>query len=223
MSLIKIKGHICSSLTSLLYLLFPPSCYICSEYLDDELLVCKKCLKSLKIHKNENKNHLSVFCYDSNIRVLIHALKYGNRPLIGRIIGREMAKRLKDLLSNENSLLVPVPLHKKRLRKRGYNQSRLISEGISDITSIPVDESFLTRKTNNVSQTILGSKERAENVMNIFCSRTLSESEKSKNVYLIDDLITTGATSKEACKALRSAGNEKLFPISAATSSNDFM
>ncbi len=190
---------------------------ICGEYLNSEMYICEDCLKNLELHKNESKTSLSVFAYNSSIKLLIHELKYNNRPEIGYILGKEMGKRLKEYLITENAVLIPVPLHKKRLRKRGYNQSEKICEGLSEVTGIKVNKDLLFRRINNISQTKLNAHNRAENVKGIF-SFSGYELDKETHIILVDDLITTGATSKEASSVLKNNGFGNFFAMSVATS-----
>jgi ComF family protein len=203
--------------SSILDFFFPPSCLLCSDYLNDELFVCPECLKNLELHSNENKSYLAVFAYNDSLKTLIHELKYNDRPEIGVILGSEMGKRLKEFIEPQNSVFMPVPLHKKRLKKRGYNQSEKICEGLAGIINIPVEKKLLARKVNNVSQTTLNAAGRSENVKGIFIYND-SELGKSVQILIVDDLITTGATTKEAISELKRNGFENFFCLSAATS-----
>lgn len=209
-----ILKNIIGSLTDLF---FPASCLICSDYLEEDILVCRNCLKSLKLHRNENKSYFSAFTYNEKIRTLIHELKYNNRPVIGRIMGREIALKLRGLIQTEGSVLLPVPLHKKRLRKRGYNQSEKICEGFADIINIPVETGLLIRRKNNSSQTALNSSGRAENVKGIFETETAAVHPET-TIFIVDDLITTGATTREAAGELKKQGYHKFFSLCIATS-----
>ncbi|HAQ62510.1 TPA: ComF family protein [Candidatus Delongbacteria bacterium] len=212
-----ISAYIKNAIKCLTDLFFPPSCMICGEYLDHEMYICQDCLKNLELHKNESKTSLSVFAYNESIKLLIHELKYNNRPEIGYILGKEMGKRLKEYLITENAVLIPVPLHKKRLRKRGYNQSEKICEGFSEVSGIKINKELLFRRINNISQTKLNALSRADNVKGIF-SFSESELDKETHIILVDDLITTGATSKEASSVLKNNGFNNFFAMSVATS-----
>lgn len=202
---------------SILDLFFPASCLICSEYLDNDVLVCRNCLKNLKLHRNENKSYFSVFSYSNKIRIIIHELKYNCRPEIGRIMGREMASKLNGLINTEGTVLIPVPLHKKRLKKRGYNQSEMICRGFSEIINIPVETGLLIRRKNNISQTTLNASGRAENVKGIFQSGH-TRIDPETTIFIVDDLITTGATTREAIGELKKGGYQKFFSLCIATS-----
>lgn len=212
-----ISAYIKTAIKCLMDLFFPPSCMLCGEYLDSGMYVCEDCLKNLELHKNESKTSLSVFAYNEPIKLLIHELKYNNRPEIGYILGKEMGKRLKDYLNTENAVLIPVPLHKIRLRKRGYNQSEKICEGFSEVSGIKVNKDLLFRRVNNISQTKLNATHRADNVKGIF-SFSGCELDRETHLILVDDLITTGATSKEASSVLKNNGFDNFFAMSVATS-----
>ena len=206
-------------INSLSSLFFPPSCLICGEYLDNELFVCKKCLSNLQLHKNSSPDYISVFQYNDRIKKLIFELKYNSRPEIGDILGKEAAKHLKDLFQNINSVFLPVPLHKKRFKKRGYNQSLHIAKGFSQYLNIPVTEELIQRRKNNKSQTKVDNSNRQKNVSGIF---QFTESSLNKDIFIIvvDDLITTGATTKELYKVLEQNGYKNHFGLSIATSGN---
>ncbi|MBU4486307.1 MAG: ComF family protein [Candidatus Delongbacteria bacterium] len=207
-----------TSLLSILDFLFPPVCLVCGEYLNDELFICEDCLKNLELHKNESKSSVSVFSYNDKIKILIHELKYNNRPEIGYILGKEIGKKLIGLLESDNSVLFPIPLHKKRLKKRGYNQSEKICEGLSEIINIPIKKDLLVRRINNISQTKLNALMRMENVKGIFETHS-TDLDKNTLILIVDDLITTGATTKEAISELKRNGFLNYFALSVATSS----
>nr|MDA3887009.1 ComF family protein [Candidatus Delongbacteria bacterium] len=202
---------------SLSSLFFPPSCLICEEYLSDELFVCNTCLSKLQLHKNSDPGYIAVFQYNDSIKKLIFELKYNSRPEIGQILGKEAAKHLSDIFQNENSILLPVPLHKKRIRKRGYNQSLYIAQGISEGLAIPIKEELVKRRKNNVSQTKVDNSDRKSNVSGIF---KLDTSSLDKDIFIIvvDDLITTQATTKEIYKTLKEHGYNNFFGLCIATS-----
>ncbi|HQP69446.1 MAG TPA: ComF family protein [Clostridiales bacterium] len=206
-------------ISCILDFLFPQSCLVCAKYLNDEIYICRKCLNNLEIHKNESKNYMSVFSYNDTIKTLIHELKYNGRPELGYIFGKEMGKRLKEYFESGKTVLIPVPLHIKRLKKRGYNQSELICSGLSEVTGLEVRKDILVRKLNNMSQTRLNAAGRSENVKGIF-DYSGAQLDKDTLIILVDDLITTGATSKEASQTLKKYGFINFFAVSVATSSN---
>ncbi len=130
----------------------------------------------------------------SELAQLVYDLKYRNRPDIGEDMGRLMGNEMQIAHFFDNiDVLLPVPLSRKRLRQRGYNQSEELARGISDITHLPVVGNALRRKHFVRSQTQLTRYERQENVIDMFELRD-DHLIKDKHVLLIDDICTTGAT-----------------------------
>jgi len=139
----------------------------------------------------------------SEIARIIYDLKYHDRPDIGEDLGRLMANEMQIAHFFDGiDLLLPVPLSKKRLRQRGYNQSEQLAIGISDITHLPIVTKALRRKHFVKSQTQLSRHERQENVAEVFELRD-STMIQDKHILLIDDICTTGATLLACTEALR--------------------
>ena len=134
----------------------------------------------------------------SKVQRLIHLLKYKGRRDIGIYLGRQYGAFLKNSpFFTTVEVIMPVPLHWKKLRKRGYNQSEQFAVGLSISMKIPVDTLILYRKRATETQTKKSRFKRWENVAEIFA---LKDPEKlnGRHVLLVDDVITTGAT-LEAC------------------------
>lgn len=132
------------------------------------------------------------------VQHLLHQLKYNNHPEVGVRMGMLFGKELCDHgLEKEFDLIVPVPLHNSRKRKRGYNQSAKFAEGLSISLQVPWDESISIRKRSTATQTRKSKLDRWENVKDVFDVDT-SEKILNKRILLVDDVITTGAT-LEAC------------------------
>ena len=139
----------------------------------------------------------------SEIAQLVYALKYRNRPDIGEDMGRLMANEMQIAHFFDGiDMLLPVPLSRKRLRQRGYNQSEELARGISDVTHIPMATNAVRRKHFIKSQTQLNRYERQENVMDMFELHDARQL-KGHHVLLIDDICTTGATLMACAEALR--------------------
>lgn len=134
---------------------------------------------------------------------LILALKYGGHKEIafwlGRLAGRELLRRHHPLCDNE--VLVPVPIHARRLRERGYNQAEWIARGIQSVWHCPIDTVTLHRTRFQTSQTNVEKQERWENVKDSFVVREPGRLE-GKKILLVDDVITTGATACCCAEAL---------------------
>jgi ComF family protein len=152
----------------------------------------------------------SYYTRDSRIRKLIHQLKYKGIKEIGTELGRIYAGTLKSSGFLEDiDLIIPVPLHPSKKRQRGFNQSDIISQGISDVSGIPVDTKMLVRRTVSKTQTRKSRYDRWTNVHDIF--RVMDENRlKGLHILLVDDVITTGSTIEACASELLKAENTKV-------------
>ena len=138
----------------------------------------------------------------SEMARMVYELKYRNSPDVGEDLGRLMATDMQLAHFFDGiDLLVPVPLTNKRLRQRGYNQSEMLAQGVSDVTHLPVVPKALKRQVFRESQTHLSRHERQENVDGIFVAAD-AKTLKGRHVLLIDDVCTTGATLMSCAQAL---------------------
>jgi ComF family protein len=198
-------------------LLFPKQCEACGNALQgNEHVLCVPCIYHLPRtnYWNEAGNTMEqlfwgklriehacalfFFGKGSRYRKLLHKLKYNGKREIGIELGRRLGMELKTApLYHGIDVIVPVPLHPKKQRKRGYNQSEQIARGIAEITGWPVDATSLTRQLFTATQTRKTRMERWKNVSEVFTVKH-AEPLVGKHVLLVDDVITTGAT-LEAC------------------------
>lgn len=217
-------------ITRILDFISPRQCVVCGERLaPTEHSLCSTCLLHLPRttyqftpHDNPMAQlfwHLSpaeqaaaLIFYEphSEVAQLIYDLKYHDRPDIGEDMGRLMAGEMQLARFFDGiDVLLPVPLSRKRLRQRGYNQSEQLALGISDVTHLPVITKILRRTHFHQSQTQLSRRERQENVEDMF---ELHDSSmlQGKHVLLIDDICTTGATLLACCDALKAVPGIRL-------------
>ncbi len=210
-------------------LFYPHYCLGCSQALyKGEEILCTRCIRDLpktEYHlDNENPIKLRLsgrlpakhvvaflkFRKTGIVQHLLHQLKYNNHPEVGVRLGKIYGKELFDNgYANEFDLIVPVPLHETRRRRRGYNQSARFAEGLSESLQIPWDEWISTRTMSTTTQTRKSKVERWDNVKDVFDIR---QSEKIQNarILLVDDVITTGATLEACGKHLIEAGCREL-------------
>ena len=198
-------------------LFFPDLCAACGKYLfKNERVICTDCIFHLpytQYHQNpENRVakqlwgrfpfvQASAFVYfqkGNKVQNMMHQLKYNNRPETGFRLGELYAQDLMRSLKWENpDAILPVPLHPKKKRKRSYNQSEFIANGMASVLNIPVMVNNLIRETDTATQTKRTRFARYENMKQAFFI-TKPELLINKHLLLVDDVITTGAT-LEAC------------------------
>jgi ComF family protein len=203
-------------LSNFLDILFPRTCAGCDNSLaTGENLICSECFYELpktgywKEEDNpvarmfwgrvylQNASSFLHFQKGSRLQNMIHHLKYKNMKEIGTFLGKLFGSELQNTPYSQVDLIVPVPLHKSKIRKRGYNQSEWIAKGISEILKVPIEVNAIERYIASDTQTRKSRFDRWENVKNIF--RVIDpETFKGKHILLVDDVLTTGAT-LEAC------------------------
>jgi len=204
-------------LNDFINLIYPKVCAVCGEsLLSHENGICTHCLYNLPktdfIDDKDNpvnmlfrgrvlvENATSYFKYTkgSDYRHLIYKLKYEGQKEVGYELGKRLGRDISDSeCFDAPDIIVPIPLHKRRLRERGYNQSEIIARGISEVIDIPVDTQSVYRAVYTQSQTNRSRYERWENVREIF--KVKDETNLiNKHILLVDDLVTTGST-LEAC------------------------
>ncbi|MEO6883015.1 MAG: ComF family protein [Bacteroidia bacterium] len=204
-------------LKDFLSLIYPPVCASCEGILmHNENLICTHCLYRLP---KTNYHYLQdnpvarlfwgradiaaaaamfTFSKGGKIQHLIHQLKYRNQKEIGKILGHFYGNELKqtDLFKDIN-MVVPVPLHLEKIKKRGYNQSSLFAEGIAKSMQIECSEKIIFRNTFSETQTRKSRYKRWQNVETIFETKN-NFLAKGKHILIVDDVVTTGST-LEAC------------------------
>ena len=154
----------------------------------------------------------SPFSYEANIRQCISAFKYRGRLVAGRVLTNYLLNTLTQeyRLSDWPDLIIPVPLHRKRQRQRGYNQALEIGRTISRQTGIPLCHHLVTRPKDTQQQTGLSARDRKKNVRNAFNIRSKNSILENKIVALVDDVITTGVTMTELARCLRKTGVKEI-------------
>jgi len=226
-------------LNDVVNLFYPEQCLLCKRQLtDNEENLCIACQCDLP-RTNWNTfsanparalfegypqvGEVSSFLYfekEGKTQHLIHSLKYfGNRRLAEHL-GRLAATELKESgIYASIDAVIPIPLHPRKQRKRGYNQSECIARGIAAVYRCAVDTASVRRTTYTLTQTRKSTYERHVNVENIFAV-TKPEALYGKHILLVDDVITTGATTSACIEALREVPNLKIsvFSLSIARS-----
>ena len=140
---------------------------------------------------------------DHPIQGLVHKMKYAEQPLIGLQLGRQAALEFQYAEFFDGiDLIIPIPLHPRRERERGFNQSEFIARGISEVTGVPVDTMHVKRVRNTPKQALQDEQTRRHNVADAF-EVNHPEQLYGKHILIVDDLITTGETMRSCIKAMR--------------------
>ena len=155
--------------------------------------------------------------YEGATRELIHKFKYQNKDYLSSLLARLLIEFIYQYQINTGlfDLVIPIPLHRTRLREREFNQAELLACRVAEEFSIPLSCSNLWRKHHRQAQIELENDERWENIKGCFALRNPTEV-KDKNIFLVDDVLTTGATCSEAASVLKAAGAASVFVLTLA-------
>jgi len=227
----------------LLDLIFPPRCAVCGELLTWEErrgFLCGKCERDIPYFPKGKCPHcggetetagfcehcLKGFSFDSacaafpyeEVRTAIHLFKYDGDKSIGCGLGELMAEYLMEYheeLLVKTDVMVSVPLHEKKERYRGFNQTHILCEKISEKTGLIFEKQALGRKRETIAQSELNPEERKMNLKDAFAAK---KDFAGKRVLLVDDIFTTGVTCQECAAAIYRGGAEAVmvFALSAA-------
>lgn len=216
-------------------LFYPSICCACGNHLyDGEECVCVSCLMSMPYTNDEHTkwnatakifagrarivaaSSLFYFKKKSRVQNLLHYLKYKNHEELGLVLGRMHAQQLSmsDLFSGID-MVIPVPLHPHKFKKRGYNQAALLARGYAEELNALCVEEVLVRLTDTSSQTRKNRFERYENMEGVFSCK-FPETIHGKKILLIDDVITTGSTLESCINELLKSGCKEVLVASIA-------
>lgn len=229
----------------LLDIFYPKKCLSCKERIGAGHLVCQKCLSNIRINvppfcascgRHLNKKHyyknicskcikaglsfdraFSPFLYEGVIRELIHEFKYKDKYYLDTLLAKLMTGFIKkySLPIEYMDCIIPIPLNKTRLREREFNQAERLADLIAMEFNKPVKKDVLIRHKLRRSQTELCDSERFANVSGSFKVSSPAGINK-KNILLIDDVLTTGATLSEASRVLKESGAGIIYCLTLA-------
>lgn len=220
-------------LKDILYLFYPATCSSCDGYLHkNEYLICVKCRHDLPYsHYTKHHNNpvetlffgriplhtaTALFLFEQNgmAQTLIHKLKYQGKEEIGSFTGFLLGEELKNNPKYKHiDYIIPVPLHRKKQKKRGYNQLSKFGKSLSTVLKIPYKENLLLKVSTSDTQTKKNRFDRWKNATESF-QLTNTNFLKNKHILLIDDVVTTGATLESCANELLKTKN---ITISIAT------
>lgn len=205
----------------ILNILFPKFCFNCQK---EGSYLCQDCQGLLELsgfHRNFPAQNLDDLYFAADyknplIKKLIRGFKY--EPLV-KELGQPLSSLIIahfQLMDNSPNfadfVLIPVPLHKKRLRWRGFNQAEILAKELADFFRIPLISNCLTKIKETFPQTELADKARKENVKGVFWLKN-KELIRNKNIVVVDDVYTTGSTMEECAGVLKKAGAKKIIGI----------
>lgn len=212
---------------------YPPTCLLCGDEGSQQLDLCQPCYRSLPVHQAGcglcavsmpssvntvaicgecQKQHpdfdktYACFSYQEPVRYLIHGLKFNARFANARLLASLMVEQLQ-LIPDKPDLLIPVPLHPKRYRQRGYNQSIELARHLSKQLNIPLALNSCQRIRNSTPQADLGARQRRRNLYRTFTAQKVSG---VQSVAIVDDVMTTGSTVRAMATALKRSGVAKI-------------
>lgn len=219
---------------------FPNVCVCCGhEHTEEQRQICSFCLRNRFEVANPNNKHVSSdsllpdgvmvqhalweFDKGGDLQNLLHQLKYERLITIGRDLGRRLGLRIQshptvvELFKSHESVIVPVPLHYRKYRYRGFNQAFTLAQGFCDIwdSILICDIDDVVRIKNTSSQTGFSLEKRIDNIQKAFRVRN-KELINNRLCIIIDDVFTTGATTFELAETLRNSGAEKIIILTVA-------
>lgn len=225
-------------LADFIRLIYPQNCVACGNNLyKHELQICNYC----KIHLPKTNFHQSIknpvealfygrvplkfassyytFTKLGNVQRLLHSIKYKHNKDLAVLLGKLYGQEIKNIHETQSfDVIIPVPLHAKKLKIRGFNQSEAFAIGLAEELNIPVNTNTLIRAEFTETQTKKNKYQRWENVDDKFQLSSHQDID-GKHVVLVDDVITTGATIEACCQVLNQAPNVRVSVLSIAYAS----
>ena len=210
-------------LNNILELIYPNVCGICGKICKESL--CKRCAIEIKKYEinlvNKNKKmyfneSMHIFKYNEMIRQRLIEYKFQDKSYMYKTFAKIILKNKKVCgFLEKYDIIIPVPIHKKRRLKRGYNQTELIAKEICKNISLELKTDVLIKQKNIIAQSELNKNERKQNIKNAFEIKSINEI-IDKKILLFDDIYTTGSTVNECSKILRKAGAKQVGVLTIA-------
>lgn len=205
-------GEVCSNCRDVFSYVKQPRCMKCGKELTDfEKEYCMDCNK-------KNYHYIRGFPlwnYDKNMRKSVAAFKYHNKREYAMFYAKSIVDKLgEDIYNTKVSHLIPVPIHRSKMKSRGYNQAKVLADEISRLMGIPVLDGYLIRNKKTVAQKELNDKERLRNLSQAFETSWENDIIKRKaitSVMLVDDIYTTGSTIEACTLALMKSGISNVY------------
>lgn len=207
-------------------LLFPPKCILCRGILSrEELDLCRGCREDMpRFVKRRDKlrfvaDFTAVWYYEDKVRRSLLRYKFRNARHYSQGYGRMLAMRISQDLPEDMDLVTWVPIGPKRLRQRGYDQVELLAQAVSQELEIPAQRLLVKKRDNRPQSSLKTTEARRANVLGMYEIRD-GEAAVGKNILLLDDIITTGATASECARMLQGAQAKNVYCAAVAAGRN---
>jgi ComF family protein len=214
--------------------LYPPRCSICRAPGHDGMDICVSCYRELPwitsactqcalplahaaqagalCGRCQRKpphfdSCISLFRYEGSVMQFVQQLKFNQKLALSRLLGEMLLQKIMQLQTEMPECIVPVPLYRKRLRKRGFNQSIELARPLAHVLDIPVDVTSVDRTRDTHPQSALDKKSRRKNIKNAF---EIVDKLQYKHIVIIDDVVTTGSTVDELARVLKRSGVQRV-------------
>lgn len=182
-------------------------CRMCGKPVEDSETLCDDCRK----FRHSYQEGIGVFLYDDVMRETMAYLKYKHRREYGRVLGNLVFDETREKIRAwKAEAVIPVPMYKRKMEERGYNQAEEIARPIAERSGIPLRTDLLIRKEKTAAMKNLTAAERRTNLKNAFAVRKRKEG-MPKRIILVDDIYTTGATIDACARALADAGADGIY------------
>lgn len=220
--------------------IFPARCAICDDVVTESELICRDCASKVRTIVGETcykcgkklRDSNKLYCYDCSKKIhyfdrgfsvfeypdvkhSLYRFKYAGRAEYARFYARYAYDEIGNTICQLGvDALIPVPIHKKRYRKRGYNQAELFASEFSKLTNIPVINDYIIRNKSTIPLKLLDEKGRINNLKKAFIIG--SNGVKLETIVIIDDIYTTGSTIDAISRVCRQAGVKKIYCLTVA-------
>ncbi len=209
-------------LEKLLSIIYIQPCYFCGSTKEDTLM-CSKCYAEIKflppavLTKIQGIDIYSAALYDGVIKKLIKSLKYYNKKKLAFYQAKIMFDYWQKLNIKGDFIILPVPIHKNRLKERKYNHMDLTAEEFAKLSNYKINKKFLVRIKDTKKQYNLHKSERIQNIKNAFNTDDNYAPEKTTGLLILDDITSTGITLEEIIKVLKQTGYNNITALTLAT------
>lgn len=204
----------------LIRLVYPAKCMVCDMILNEDtsMYLCEPCKKNLPLYPRGFKKSIQMpyvdgtfaaFYYKNGVETAIHNMKFKNHPKLAQTMGRLLCEELLKQESLPNfDYIVPVPMHQKKKRQRGYNQAELVAKEVGRILGKEVRTDILMKTQYTKPQVLLKREERLRNLESAFTvnDNTTIKNTQNKHILLVDDVLTTGTTINTCARILKENG-----------------